>query len=175
MATARRQLGEALAEVNREHAKGLARVGEQHSIVDKKHADLQREIEAMQTHKEQQDGRVKLNVGGYRYETSVQTLRRVPGSRFDAYFSGRYAQDACEDGSIFIDRDGVLFGHVLQYLRDDVVAVVEHDKSPRVELLRRLKREFSYFSIELHAEKGNSHTHDWCMPHNLEHSRLAEE
>jgi hypothetical protein len=45
-------------------------------------------------------------------------------------------------------------------LRDDALAVVEHDKMPRVDLLRRLKREFSYFSIELHAGEGNSHNPD---------------
>jgi hypothetical protein len=62
----------------------------------------------MYRHQEAQEVRVKLNVGGHRFETSVQTLRCVPGSLFDAYFSGRYAQETCEDGCIFIDRDGTL-------------------------------------------------------------------
>jgi hypothetical protein len=53
----------------------------------------------------------------------VQTLRRVPHTFFDAYFSGRYAQDVCDDGSIFVDRDGEYFGHVLEYMRDGVVSV----------------------------------------------------
>jgi hypothetical protein len=37
-----------------------------------------------------------------RFETSGQTLRRVPQTFFDAYFSGRYAQDVCADVSIFV-------------------------------------------------------------------------
>jgi hypothetical protein len=32
----------------------------------------------MRKHKEAQEGHVKLNVGGYRFEESVQTLRHVP-------------------------------------------------------------------------------------------------
>jgi hypothetical protein len=55
----------------------------------------------MHKHKEAQEGRVELNIVGYHFETSVQTLRRVPRTFFDAYFSGRYAQDVCDDGSIF--------------------------------------------------------------------------
>jgi hypothetical protein len=66
----------------------------------------------MQTHQAKQEGRVELNIGGYRFQTSVDTLRRVPHTFFDAYFSGRYAQDVCDDGSIFVDRDGENFGHI---------------------------------------------------------------
>jgi hypothetical protein len=65
-----------------------------------------REVEAMQTHQEKQEWHVKPDIGGYRFQTSVQTLRRVPHNFFDAYFSGQYAQDVCDDGSIFVDRDG---------------------------------------------------------------------
>jgi hypothetical protein len=111
VATARTQLDGALAEIAKECAKGLADVA-------REKADLHREIAAMHKHKEAQEGHIVLNIGGYRYETSVQTLRRLPHAFFDAYFSGRYAQDVCAGGSIFIDRDGEYFGQVLQYLRD---------------------------------------------------------
>jgi hypothetical protein len=86
----------ALAEVAREKAQGVAEIAAQE-------AELRREIEAMQTHAEQQEGRVDLNVGGHRFQTSVQTLRRLP--------------------HIFVDRDGEHFGHVLEYMRDGVVSV----------------------------------------------------
>jgi hypothetical protein len=143
--TARMRLEDALADVARERANGLAEVATQK-------ADLHREIKAMQTHVEQQDGRVELNIGGYRFETSVQTLRRVPHTFFDAYFSGRYAQDVCLDGSIFDDRDGEHFGHVLEYMRDGMVSVAEPGAQPNVPLLRALKREFGFYCIELVAE-----------------------
>jgi hypothetical protein len=146
LTTARTRLEEALAEVARERARGLAEVATQK-------AKLRREIVAMQTHAEKQQGRVELNIGGHRFQTSVQTLRRLPHTFFDAYFSGRYAQDVCLDGSIFVDRDGEHFGHLLEYMRDGVVSVAEADAHPSVSLLRALKREFGYYCVELMAEE----------------------
>jgi hypothetical protein len=146
LTTARTRLEEALAEVARERAEGLTEVATQK-------AELRREIEAMQAHAEKQQGRIELNIGGHRFQTSVQTLRRLPHTFFDAYFSGRYAQDVCLDGSIFVDRDGEHFGHVLEYMRDGVVSVAEADARPSVSLLRALKREFGYYCVELVAEQ----------------------
>jgi hypothetical protein len=71
--------------------------------VDARHAELGREVATMHKHKEAQEGCIGLNIGGYRFGHTF----------FDAYFSGRYAQDVCDDGSIFVDRDGEQFGHVL--------------------------------------------------------------
>jgi hypothetical protein len=147
VATARAQVEAALAEVAKERAKGLAEVARERT-------ELHREMESMQTHQEAQEGRVELNIGGRRFETSVQTLRRVPHTFFDAYFSGRYAQDVCADGSIFVDRDGEHFGHILEYMRDGVVSVAAQEASELdIALLRVLKREFGFYCIELMAEK----------------------
>jgi hypothetical protein len=82
--------------------------------VDARRAELGREVATMHKHKEAQEGRIELNIGGYRFETSVQALRCVPHTFFDAYFSGRYAQDVCDESSIFVDRDGEHFWHVLE-------------------------------------------------------------
>jgi hypothetical protein len=60
----------------------------------------------------------------------------------------------CDDGSIFVDRDGEHFGHVLQYMRDGVVTVAEPGARPSVSLLRALKREFGFYCIELVAEQA---------------------
>jgi N-acetylneuraminic acid mutarotase len=135
-----------LAEVAKERAEGLAEV-------DAQKADLRREVRAMHKHKEAHEGHVELNIGGHRFQTSVQTLRRVPHTFFDAYFSGRYAQDMCRDGSIFVDRDGEHFGHVLEYMRDGVVSVAEPGAEPSASLLRALKREFGFYCIELVVEQ----------------------
>jgi hypothetical protein len=157
VATARTRLEGALTEVAEKHAKGLAEVAEERTKglaeVDARRSELGREVAAMQQHKEAQEGRVELNIGGYRFETSVQALRRVPHTFFDAYFSGRYAQDVCNDGSIFVDRDGEHFGHVLEYMCDGVVAVAEPGARPSVSLLRALKREFGFYCIELVVEQ----------------------
>jgi sRNA-binding protein len=92
---ARAQLEGAHAEIAKERAKGLAEVTKERAEalaeVDARRAELRREVEAMHMHREAQEGHVELNIGGYRFQTSVLTLRRVPHTFFDAYFSGRYA------------------------------------------------------------------------------------
>jgi hypothetical protein len=112
-ANAEQERAEGLVEVAEERAKGLTEVAEERAKmlaeVDARRTELSRESEAMQMHQEAQEGRVELNTGGDRFKTSVQALRRVPHTFFDAYFSGRYVQDVCEDGSIFVDRDGEHF------------------------------------------------------------------
>jgi hypothetical protein len=157
VATARARLDGAHADIAKERVRGLAEVAEERTKaldeVDARRAELGREIAAMHRHKEAQEGRIELNIGGYHFETSVQTLRRVPHTFFDAYFSGRYAQDVCNDGSIFVDRDGEHFGHVLEYMRDGVVSVAQAGARPSVSLLRALKREFGFYCIELSAEE----------------------
>jgi hypothetical protein len=156
VATARTRLEGAHAHIAKERAQGLTEVAAERAKalaeVDARRADLGREVAAMHTHQEAQQGRVELNIGGYRFETSVQTLRRVPHTFFDAYFSGRYAQDVCNDGSIFVDRDGEHFGHILEYMRDGVVSVAEAGAYPSVSMLRALKREFGFYCIELITE-----------------------
>jgi hypothetical protein len=154
---AEQQRTQGLLEVAQEHAKGLAKVADERdqvlAEVEARRTELSHEIEAMHKHKEAQEGRVELNIGGYRFETSVETLRRVPHTFFDAYFSGRYAQDVCNDGSIFVDRDGKHFGHILEYMRDGHLSVAEPDACSDTALLRALKREFGFYCIELYAEQ----------------------
>jgi hypothetical protein len=154
---AEHQRAEGLANVAEERAKGRVEIAKERANglaeVDVRWAVLHREVTTMQTHKEAQEGRVELNIGGCRFETSVQTLRSVPQTFFDAYFSGRYEQDVCDDGSIFVDRDGEHFGHVLEYMCDGVVSVAEPGACPSVSLLRALKREFGFYCIALCAEE----------------------
>jgi hypothetical protein len=146
-----------LAEIAEERAKGLAEVAEESdkslAEVDARRAELLREVTAMQMHQAAHESRVELNIGGFHFETSVQRLRRVPHTFFDAYFSGRYAQDVCADGSIFVDRGGEHFGHILEYMRDGAVSVAEPGAQPSVSLLRALKREFGFYCIQLYAEQ----------------------
>jgi hypothetical protein len=155
---AEKQRVKGLAVVAEERTKGLAEVAEERArglaMGDARRAELHAEVATMHKHKEAQEGRVELNIGGYRFETSVQALRRVPHTFFDAYFSGRYAQDVCDDGSIFVDRDGEHFGHVLEYMRDGFVSVAAPGTYPSVSLLRALKREFGFYCIELVSEQA---------------------
>jgi hypothetical protein len=152
----RQQRAQGLVEMAEERTEGLAEMAEERdqglAEIDARRAELHCEVTAMQMHQAAHEGRVELNIGGFRFETSVQTLRRVPHTFFDAYFNGRYAQDACNDGSIFVDRDGKHFGHILEYMRDGHVSVAEPDACLDIALLRALKREFGFYCIELCAE-----------------------
>jgi hypothetical protein len=63
--------------------------------------------------------KIKLNVGGQLFETSLSTLRRDPNSTLAAMFDGHSCISPDEtDGSYFIDRDSTYFRLVLNYLRD---------------------------------------------------------
>lgn len=62
---------------------------------------------------------IELNVGGLHYTASLSTLRRDPNSMLALMFrEGQMPSGVDRNGSIFIDRDGGLFRHVLAYLRD---------------------------------------------------------
>jgi tRNA threonylcarbamoyladenosine modification (KEOPS) complex Cgi121 subunit len=88
LATVRSQLKDAITEIGSVRGEELTVVVEQRAkavaYVGAKRDDLQQEIESMHKHQEAQKGHIELNVRGHRFETSVQTLRRVPGSYFDA-------------------------------------------------------------------------------------------
>ena len=75
-------------------------------------------------------GRVKLNVGGVKYETTLTTLTADGDeSMLGSMFSGRHALVTNDDGEVFLDRDGTHFGLVLNVLRDTSVEVLMKDRS----------------------------------------------
>jgi hypothetical protein len=80
-ASDRATLEGAQADIAKERAQGLAEVAEERAkaraMVDARRAELGREVATMHKHKEAQEGRVELNIGGHRFHTSVQALRRI--------------------------------------------------------------------------------------------------
>ena len=68
-----------------------------------------------------QDSRIKLDIGGHQFTTSVLTLTKDPLSMLAAMFSGRHELKREPDGSYFIDRDGTHFRYILNYLRDGCI------------------------------------------------------
>ena len=69
--------------------------------------------------------KVKLNVGGILFTTTVQTLTKDPDSMLAAMFSGRFPMKPAKDGTFFIDRDGTYFRYILNYLRDGKLSLPE--------------------------------------------------
>ncbi|CAE8615263.1 unnamed protein product [Polarella glacialis] len=79
---------------------------------------------------------VDLNVGGEKFTTTLTTLRRYPNSKICQMFNGeliRFPTDI--DGCFCIDRDGRLFHHILNFLRDGS-APLGLSRGDRMNLLR---------------------------------------
>jgi len=89
--------------------------------------------------------RVKLDVGGKFYSSTVDTLTSVPDSLLAKIVRGEVPCEKSKDGRIFIDRDGGHFRMILNFLRDPKNFKMRvKDKN----LLEEIKREAKYFGIE---------------------------
>lgn len=94
-----------------------------------------------------QSGRVRVNVGGHYYDTSLATLTKDSQSMLSAMFSGRYGLIQDSDGSYFIDRDGTHFRYILNYLRDNTVIL-----PPNYLLHMELLKEADFYQLDGLAE-----------------------
>ena len=107
--------------------------------------------------------RVKLDVGGHTFTTSVSTLTRDPNSMLAAMFSGRHEVKHEKDGTVFIDRDGTHFRYILNYLRD---GATEGSLPEEQQALKELLNEAVYFQITALVaaiEEQLEETPDWSM------------
>ena len=87
---------------------------------------------------------IELNVGGVMYTTSLDTLLKQPDSLLASLFKESPQSRLVRDtkGKVFIDRDGVLFRYILDYLRNLKLVLPEnfHERD-------RLKQEAEYFQL----------------------------
>jgi hypothetical protein len=123
-------------------------IEEQKRQIEREWAELRKEQEVWRRNKNQLDtsqlkGKIKLDVGGTIFSTSLAVLTSIKGTYFDAMFSGRWDLQKEEDGSIFIDRDPFVFRHILNFLRGD---------EPLINLLtpmekEMLKRDADFYQI----------------------------
>jgi hypothetical protein len=103
------------------------------------------------------DDILHLNVGGVHYTTTRATLCRYPNSMLGAMFNGSMPTTKDTDGYYFIDRDGTLFIHILNYLRSASLALPDNFQH-----LDPLALEADFFQIEplihdiQHIRKKNS-------------------
>ncbi|XP_065896419.1 uncharacterized protein [Dysidea avara] len=92
---------------------------------------------------------VKLNVGGQVFTTGRSTLTKYPSSMLATMFSDRQAGSLVKDkgGTVFIDRDGHLFSHLLEWLRTG------HIRLCKIEEKEALQVEADYFLLEALSTK----------------------
>ncbi|OWF49548.1 uncharacterized protein LOC110451738 [Mizuhopecten yessoensis] len=103
------------------------------------------ELERITEMNEIQEGRIKLDIGGVQYTTSLATLKKDSGSMLAAMFSGRHQLRTEADGSYFIDRDGAHFRYILNYLRDG--GIKDGTLPSNENLWRELLTEAEYYQI----------------------------
>ena len=85
---------------------------------------------------------VELNVGGVHYSTTLSTLTRHSDSLLGQMFSGNNQLVRDAKGKFFIDRDGVLFRYLLDYLRSGKISLPDNFGE-----CERLRQEADYFQM----------------------------
>ena len=92
-----------------------------------------------------EENKIKLDIGGQQFTTSLLTLTKDPNSMLAAMFSGRHRLKVETDGSYFIDRDGTHFRYILNYLRDGCIKEGTMPQCPS--LWGELLNEAEYYQI----------------------------
>jgi hypothetical protein len=86
--------------------------------------------------------RVKINVGGKSFEVSRSLIHQYPESMIGRLISDTWHKSHHED-AIFIDRDGDIFNHVLNYMRYGSIEL------PAVVPKAMFQRELDFYGLEI--------------------------
>lgn len=104
---------------------------------------------------------IEFNVGGFNYTTSRSTILSYPDSMLCRMISGQIPTATDTNKRIFIDRDGPIFRHILNFLRDKRLNIPENFNE-----YAQLRQEADFYQIEpivtyldcLFPDKFNSKT-----------------
>uniref|UniRef100_A0A8C8RMS3 Potassium channel tetramerization domain containing 4 n=1 Tax=Pelusios castaneus TaxID=367368 RepID=A0A8C8RMS3_9SAUR len=94
---------------------------------------------------------ITLNVGGYLYITQKQTLTKYPDSFLEGVVNGKILCPLDADGHYFIDRDGLLFRHILNFLRNGELLLPEGFRENQL-----LAQEADFFQLKILADAVKS-------------------
>lgn len=95
---------------------------------------------------------VTLNVGGKLFTTRLSTLKQFPASRLAQMLDGTDQEFKMVGGQIFVDRDGVLFSFILDFLRTHQL-LLPTDFSDHF----RLQREALFYELDSLVDLLNQH------------------
>ncbi|XP_077173038.1 potassium channel regulatory protein [Paroedura picta] len=87
-------------------------------------------------------GVVILNVGGLKFTTWPSTLQQFPESRLAKMLNGSDREFQLVNGEFFVDRDGVLFSYILDFLRTLQVSLPSDFND-----YQRLQREVNFYEL----------------------------
>ena len=85
---------------------------------------------------------VSLNVGGTHYTTSMSTLMKYPDSMFGRMLNSSIDSKKDEKEAYFIDPDGPLFHHVLNFMQNGILSLPENFKE-----MKLLRSEADFYQI----------------------------
>ena len=86
---------------------------------------------------------IEFNVGGFAYTTSRTTIMSYQDSMLARMCSGMMPTATDSNSRVFIDRDGPLFRHILNYLRDKQLNLPENFSE-----YAQLRQEADFYRIE---------------------------
>ena len=87
---------------------------------------------------------IELNVGGVNYTTTLATLLKHESSMLAQMFNEPFAVPQDAAGRWFIDRNGKLFGYILDYLRDGFLHGIAVEDGP---LITQLASELAQYGL----------------------------
>jgi len=132
--------------------------------LDAERARVDRERDAVERLLRAQTSRIRLDIGGTVFETSRRTMiDRDPTSLLAAMFDDQNGGSVGtlkpeDDGSFFVDRDGVHFRYIIEYLRNGAAASMPLD----VPTARHLLCEAKFYRLR-HLVKR---IEDWLVDRN---------
>ena len=87
-----------------------------------------------------------LNVGGWKFTTTLSTLCAEKGSVLEKMFSDDFTLSRDSEGAVFIDRSGEYFKFILDYLRGSIAGIddILFDENTR----KKLIKEAEYYQLE---------------------------
>jgi len=138
-------------EVDDKLARGEATLADKRAAVEHDRAEVDDEKVRMRAAAPLPDKKIKINVGGARFETSRSVLTKVEDSMLGRMFGRCDAmlQADPDDGSIFIDRDGERFRLILDFLRDLDGAFTQKRIGALPEVSQEaMARELDYFGLK---------------------------